>query len=54
MADTTTAPPGIPPAMAALRPVAEALIAQFHDMDERIKWIQRALIELNKKMDAKG
>lgn len=43
-------PPGAAAAMAALRPMAEALIAQFRDMDARIKWIQSALIELNKKV----
>ncbi len=46
-------PSQMPPALAALRPMAEALIAQFQEMDSRIKWIQGALIQLNKKLDAK-
>ena len=47
-----TLPPGLPP-LAAIRPMVEAFMAQFAEMNERIVWIQKALIELNKKVGSK-
>ena len=47
-----TPPPGLPP-LAAFRPMVEAFMRQFAEMNDRIVWIQQALIELRKEMKKK-
>ena len=46
-------PPGLPP-LAAIRPMVEAFMRQFGEMNDRIVWIQQALIALNKKLEGAG